>query len=801
MLYYDIRHALRMLRKMPAFTAAAISTIALGIAANAAVLSVVSAALLRAVPFPEPDRLIQVAERNDKLNLPYFSASALNYLSWMQLTRTFERLGAFGFGTYALTGRGEPEQVNGGPISPSLVPLLGVRPVVGRAFLLGEDQPGHSLVVMISESLWQRRFGGDRAIVGQKLTVDGVVYTLVGVMGSELSSLTGGDLWVPMVINQTRENRLSHVISVVGRLKPGVTMEMAQAEMDAINRRVVEQYPDVRDWTIRLRRFYNWYVTDQLRTGLLVLMGSVALVLLIVCANVANLMLSRTVVRQKEFAIRAALGGGRARLARQLLTEGLLLSLAGGAVGLVLASWAVSLFDALPASQQPASGVRVDATVVLFTLGASLIAGILFTLAPVWQSTRADLNAVLKQGARASSSDQRRLLRNGQVMVQLALATVLVIGAGLLTQSLLRLEHVPLGFDPSSTLTFRIALPATKYPNHHSSWAFYKELLESLRSLPGVDGALVSSGLPFGAGAYTRTPVTTPSRSVLPAGSVIPIDWRVVSPGFFRVLGIPLVRGRDFTEQDSPESTPVMIVSRAFARKFWGNDDPIGKVVHLVNAKGAQPADFTVVGVVGDVRNLSLDQELPAMYYSSLYRLWPSMEAAVRTRGTPEALLPTVRQRVLALDPDLPISAVQTLEQGISASASQPRLNAVLLVVFAAVALVVAGIGVYGVLSYSVSHRTHEIGLRMALGAERNRIMRLIIGEGMAVGLAGVVVGLVAAVAFSHVLTSLLFGVEARDPLTFGGAAAALAAVAIIACAAPAWRASRVDPVVALRSE
>ncbi len=801
MLLHDVRHALRALRKSPAFTVAAVATIALGIAANTAVFSVVNAALIRALPYSEPDRLMQVAERNDKLNLPYFSVSTLNYLSWSEMTRAFERIGAFGSSAYTLTGPGEPEQVTGGPISPSLVPLLGLRPLVGRAFRDDEDKPGHAQVVLISESLWKRRFAGDRAVVGQPLTVDGAVYTVVGVMGPELHRLTDGDLWVPMVIDQSRENRLSHTVSVVGRLKPGVTMEMAQTEMDSISRRVLEQYPDVRDWTIRVRTLDHWFVSDELRTALIVLLGSVALVLLIVCANVANLMLSRAVARQKEFAIRAALGGGRTRLVRQVLTEGLLLSLAGGAAGLVLAAWAVRLFNALPADQRPATGVGIDGTVVLFTVAASLVTGILFSLVPAWQCTRADVNGVLKQGARSARGHQRPLLRNGQAALQLALATVLVIGAGLLARSLMRLEQVPLGFDPSGVVTFRVSLPPARYPGHARSWAFYRELLESLRNVPGVSAAAISSALPFGTGTYTRTPVSTPSHSVLPAGTAIPIDWRVVSPGFFRALGIPLVLGRDFTEADAPNSAPVMIVSRSFARKFWGGDDPIGKVVHLFNARGKQVADYTVVGIVGDVRNMSLNEELPAMYYSSSWRLWPSMEVAVRTPGTPESLLPVIRQRVRALDADLPISAVQTMEQGISASASQPRLNALLLVAFAALSLVVAGIGIYGVLACSVSNRTNEIGLRMALGADRLRVMRLVVGEGMVVGLAGTLIGLAAAAALSRVLASLLFGVEPRDPLTFGGAALSLAVVALLACAAPAWRASRVDPIVALRQD
>jgi putative ABC transport system permease protein len=802
MLPHDVRHALRMLRKAPGFTAAAVLTIALGIAANTAVFSVVNAAMIRALPFADPSRLMQVAERNEKLNLPFFSVSSLNYLSWKEQTRTFEDLGAFGFANYTLTGRGDPEEVSGNSISPSLVPLLGLRPLAGRTFRTDEDKPGNALVAMIGESLWQRRFGRDPAVVGRPLTVNGVAYTLVGVMGPELKLLTGGgELFVPMVIDPTRDNRLSHVINVIGRLRPGVTMTIAQAEMDAISRRVVEQYPDVRDWTIRIRSFDDYLVQDEVRTALKVLLGAVTLVLLIVCANVANLLLARAVGRKKEFAIRGALGASRVRLGRQLVTEGLALSLAGGALGLLLAVWAVRLLNVLPENQQPVAGIRIDTAVLLFTLAASVVTGVLFGVAPAWHGTRTDLNEALKHGARSSRSHLRPLLRNGQAGLQLALATVLVVGAGLLTQSLLRLQHVPVGFDAASVVTFRLTLPATKYPNHAKSWAFYKQMLESIARLPGVRGAAISSALPFGSGAYTRTPMSTPSRSVLPAGTQLPIDWRVVSPGFFRTLGIPLVLGRDFTEADSPQSTPVMVVSRGMARKYWGEDDPIGKIVHLVNARGRTVADYTVVGVVGDVRNISLNEELPTVYYSSSWRLWPSMEVAVRVQGVAGAILPMIRKEVHALDPDLPLAAVQTLEQTMSASASQPRFNAVLLLLFAGLALVVAGIGTYGVLAYSVSQRTHEIGMRVALGAERSTVVRLIVREGMIVGISGIAAGLLGAVALSRVVKSMLFGIDAQDPLTFVAAALALLAVALVACAAPAWRAARVDPIVALRAE
>jgi putative ABC transport system permease protein len=801
MLLQDIRFAVRSLRLAPVFAVAAILTIALGIAANTAVFSVVNAVLVRALPFDEPAHLMEVAERNERLNLPYFASSTLNYQSWKAMTRTFERLGAFGFATYTLLGRGEPEQVTGGPISPSLIPLLGIRPLVGRAFRDGEDAAGSPPVVLVSEALWKRRFAADPAAVGRTVTVDGRPRTLVGVVGPELALLTAGDLWVPMIIDPTRENRLSHVITTVGRLRPGVPIETAQAEMDIISRRIIEQYPDVRDWTIRIRPFSNYLVSAQLRTAVLVLMGAVVLVLLIVCANVANLLLARAVGRQKELAIRTAMGASRARLVRQLLTEGVLLSLAGGAIGLLLAYAAVSLFNAVPTAQQPVAGVRIDAAVLLFSLGASVLTGLLFGLAPAWHGSRTNINVVLQQSGRSSHSHVRPVLRHGQAAAQLVLATVLVIGAGLLAQSLWRLQRVPVGFDASGVLTFRVSLPPAAYPDHAASWAFYKRLIGSLETLPGVRGVAISSGLPFGAGAYTRTPMSTPSRSVLPAGAQIPIDWRVVSPGYFKTLGIPFLLGRDFTDQDSPASEPVMIVSRAFARKYWGGDDPIGKVVHLVNARGKQRADYAVVGVVGDTRNVTLNEELPTVYYSSAYRLWPSMEVAVRTAAPPASVLPAARDRIRALDPELPISAVQTMEEAMSASVSQPRFNALLLLAFAGIALLIAAVGIYGVLAYSVSRRVQEIGVRMALGAERGAVMRLIIGQGLTVALAGVGGGLAAAAAASRVLASLLYGVDARDPLTFGTGALVLTVVALAACAVPAWRASRVDPVVALRGE
>jgi putative ABC transport system permease protein len=794
MVIHDIRYALRALRKSPVFAAAAVLTLALGIGANTAVFSVVNAVMLRPLPFGEPARLVQVAEKNEKLNLPSFGASVLNYLSWKEQSQSFEQLGAIGAGIFNLTGRGEPEQFPGAAISPSLLPLLGIQPVAGRTFREGEDKPSAAPVVLIGEGLWKRRFGGNSSIVGKSVTLNGIDYTVAGIAPASLAVLTAGDLWVPLTIDPGREIRLNHVITVVGRLRRGVTIEQAQAEMDLVSRRVGRQFPEVKDWGIRLISFYHWFVSDQLRTALLVLLAAVGLVLLIACANVANLLLSRAVSRQKEIAVRIAMGAGRGRLLRQLLTESLLLSVLGGGAGLLAARWAVGFMNGnLPQGVLPIPEVPVDSTVLWFALAVTLATGLLFGAAPAWHATRSDLNAVLKQAGRSSSGGARPLVRNALVAGELALATVLLIGAGLLTQSLMRLQQVHLGFQPQALLTFQISPPPALYPGARA-WNLYRELLDSLAALPGVRGAAVSSGLPFGGGAYTTSPTRTSGKSALPAGAAIPVDWRSVSPDYFRTMQIPLLRGRYFTGQDGPSAPLTAIVSQETAARFWGADEPLGREIITAGDR-----HFTIVGVVGGVRNVALRRDLaPAMYFSAAVRLWPLMDVVVRTDDKPEAVLTAVRQRLRALDPELPMNNVRTMDQWISASAAQPRLNAVLLLVFAWVALLIAAIGIYGVLSYSVSQRTREIGLRMAIGAQPSGVLRLIVRQGMTVAMAGIAAGLVAALGVSRVLAALLYGIQPRDPATFLSVAAVLAVVALFACYIPARRAARLDPVIAL---
>ena len=795
----DIRFGLRMLRKNPGFASVAILTLALGIGANTAIFSVVNAVLIRPLPFAQPERLVRIFEKNDKLNLQQFGNSVLNYLSWKEQQQSFDKMGLIGFATLSLTGNGEPEQFNATMISPSLMPMLGIQPLVGRGFREDEEKPGSPAVVLISEGLWKRRFGADPSLVGKNIVLNGADYTVVGVAPESLYVLTGSDIDIPQIINPGKEARLNHVTLAMGRLKPGVSLSQAQAEMDGIARRVGIQYPEVKDWGISLLPFSRWLIADQLRTALIVLLCAVMFVLLIASANVANLLLSRAASRQQEIAVRLALGVGRGRLISQLLTESVLLSLIGGTAGVLAAIWAVRVMGAsLPAGLLPISDVSADSRVMLFAIAISLLTGVLFGLAPVWQTAKVDLYNVLKQGGRTGSGGARPLVRKALIASELALATILLVGAGLLMESLLHMQSAPLGYHPDHLLTFQLAPPPAKYPGIPKTWGLYKSVIDSVQTLPGVRGVAVSSGLPFGNGSYTTTPIAPVGNSKLPVGDATPIDWRVVSPGYFTTMEIPLIRGRFFDDHDDANSAPVMVVSQKTAQKLWGSDDPIGRVLRVVG-NGKQ---FTVVGVAADVRNTALNQEPnSATYMPAAYQPAQLMDVAVRTSGDPNAMLAAVREKIHAIDPELPVASVKTMEQWISASAAQPRLDSSLLELFAFAALLIAAIGIYGVLSYSVNQRTREIGVRMAMGAQRGNVMRLVAREGMTVALAGIGAGLVGAYAMSRVLASLLYGVESHDPKTFIGVAGVLLIVAAAACYVPAARATRIDPIVALRYE
>jgi putative ABC transport system permease protein len=798
LLWNDTSQALRMMRRTPLFTAAVVLTVTLAIAANTTIFSVVNAVMLRPLPFKDPERLLQVAEKSDKLNLPSFGSSVLNFLSWREQAQSFEALAAIASNNYTLTGAGEPEQLSGNRISPVLTRVLGIPPLVGRDFTDDEEKPSAAPVAMIGEGLWKRRFGSDSAIIGRTIILNGAPTTVVGVAPAALNLISGGDVYTPLTIDPTKEIRLNHTVFTVGRLKAGISVAQAQAEMNNISVRLGQEYPEIRDWAIRLITIFDTFVSAELKRGLLVLLWAVGFVLLIACANIANLLLARAAARQNEMAVRTAIGASRSRLVRQLLVESVMLSFAGGVPGLLGAVWAVHTINyALPPNTLPVP-VEIDATVFWFALAATIVTGLLFGIAPAWRTANADLNVVIKSGGRGSATRMSARLRNALAAAELALATVLLIGAGLFLQSLANLERVRLGFSPHGVITFQLAPPTAKYPLNTRAPQLYRAVLDSLQSIPGVRAASVSSGIPFGAGNYTTHPMITTDQSILPHDAAVPIDWRIVSPGYFKSMGIPLLHGRDFTDADGPTALPVMIISQATAKKFWGDADAIG---HTLRRSAKPETAFTIVGVGGDVRSTALTQESPALYYPMAARVWPLMDIVVRTDASPELSLLAIRQKVHELDAELALANVRTMDQWLSNSAAQPRLNTTLLAIFAAVALVIASIGIYGVIAYSVNQRTGEIGVRMALGATPRGVLRLIVSEGMKVALIGIGTGLLGGLVLGRAVSSLVFGVPVRDPLTFTGVAVALASVTLAASTIPAIRASRVDPIVALRYE
>ena len=799
MLAKDISFAFRAMRRTPLFTATVTLTVALAIGATTTIFSVVSAVILHPLPFRDPRTLVQVAEKNEKLNLPSFGASVLNFLDWREQAQSFSDIVAVGYTNYTLTGSGEPEQLSGNQLSPALLRALGVRPVAGRSFTDDEEKPSAAPVAMIAEGLWKRRFGRDPSLIGRTMTLNGIPTTVVGIAPAGLNLISQGEIYTPLTIDRAKEIRLNHVIIVFARLKPGVTMAQAQAEMNTISTRMGRRYPEIRDWGIRLISAFDTFVTPELKTGLLVLLGAVFFVLLIACANIGNLLLARAAARQNEMAVRIAVGASRTRLVIQLLVESVLLSFSGGITGVLAAFWAIHVINrSLPPNTLPVPVIEMDATVLWFALGATVLTGLLFGIAPALRMANVDLNEVLKHGGRGSSGNMRARLRSILAVVEIALATVLLIGAGLFIQSLAHLTRVHLGFDSHGLITFQLAPPTEKYPVTSKAPQLFRTLLDSLQSIPGVQRAAISSGIPFGAGNYTTHPMFTTDRSILPADTAVPIEWRIVSPSYFRTMNIPLLRGRDFTDADGPNAPKVMIVSVATAKRFWGDADPIG---HSLRRTADRNTPFTIVGVVGDVRSTALNQQAPELYYPMGPRVTPLTDIVVRTGGPPDVLLPAIRQKVHELDAELALANVRTEDEWVSNNAAQPRLNTVLLSIFAGVALLIATLGIYGVLAYSVTQRTAEIGMRMALGATSHAILRLVVFEGMKLALIAIGCGLLAGLALGKTLSSLVFGIAVHDPLTFLGVALAMATIALAACTIPALRAARVDPMVALRYE
>ena len=792
MLMQDLTYTLRTLGRAPVFTTAAILTLALGVGANTAIFSVVNAVMLRPLPYQEPDRLVGIWETNPGLNISAFSASVLNYLSWREQSRSFEALGAFGGASLNLTGDGEPERVLGGTLTASVVPLLGVHPLLGRAFREEEERPGAAPVAMLSESLWRRRFAANPAIVGRSIELNGSRTQVVGIAPAELNFPAKAQIYLPMRLDPARENRGNHMITAIGRLRPGVSVDQANAELQSVAVRLERAYPQTNQgWSVRLARFHEWIVPQRIRTALLVLLGAVALVLLVACVNVANLLLARAVARSREIAIRLALGATRRRIARQLFTESGFIAMCGGLSGFLLAWWAVAALKRLVGASVPRSAdIRVDGVVLAFALGVALLTGMLFGLAPVYQVAAANLSGTLKEGGRHATPG-RLLLRKTLVVAEVAMATMLVIGAALLARSFNRLQRAELGFQAGHLFTAQISLPARKYP-HKAAIAFFNKLLEDLRRAPGVRSAAISSGVPMGAGDYT----SMSGRGV--SDRPVSADWRVVSADYFRTMGIPLLRGRFFGPEDQAEGVPSILLSASYARQLYGDQDAVGRAFRL----GDQKTRFQVVGVVGDVRLYSLEQEpSPAMYFAAPVNLWSTMTIVIRTAGNPSGGAPLLRGIVKQMDPLQPIYSARTMDQWIDNSSVQARSNAILVTIFGGVAMLLAAIGVYGVLAYSVTQRTSEIGVRIALGAGEGSIMRLVIGQGMLLAAVGLVSGALGALGLQQAVSKVLFGISPRDPATFAVVLPGLAVVSLLACFVPAWRAGRIDPLRALRQE
>jgi putative ABC transport system permease protein len=798
----DLRFAFRQFVRQPGFTIVAVLALALGIGVNTAIFSVTNAVLLRALPYKNPDRIVAIDKVQSEEGIGGLIAGA--YLDFREQSTAFQSFAAYSEDEYILTGAGEPERMLCAQVSPSLFSLLGIEPSLGRAFRPEEEKPGHDQVVVVSQGFWQRRAGGDPHLVGKTITLNDHAYTVVGIMPAQFQFPRKFEIWMPLALDpvQERHGKQFTLISLVGRLKPAVTTAQAAAELNTIWQRSKIEGPDDRVNTrIQVRPLHEELVKD-VRLAILVLLGAVGFVLLIACANVANLMLARAAGRRREFAIRAAVGAGRGRLVRQLLTESVLLALIGGALGFLLAVWGVDLIVAsIPTDVAGTiygfSHIRIDRAVLLFTAGASLATGILFGLAPAISSSKLDLNTSLKSTATTSSA--RSGLRGTFVVLQIALTLVLLVGAGLMTRSFVRLLQVPLGFESRHVLTVRVELPSSRYSKGPQRTQFFEQLLERLRNTPGVEAAGAISQLPLsGYSMIGRFPVEgeppgTPEEKHLPT----PIG--IVTSGYFAAMKIPLRQGRLFNESDANDRPEVALVNEAFARKYWPNESPIGK---KIGAGCDKTLCRTVVGVVGDIHHEGLAQmPQPEIYTPHLQLRLNNMSLVVRTKGDPLRLVSAVRDAVRALDKDQPIALVQTLDEHVAASILQPRLITTLLGIFAALALLLAAVGVYAMMSYTIAQRTGEIGIRMALGAAKSSIFRLVLGQAMTLVAVGVAIGLAASFASTRLLNSLLFDVGSSDPLTFCATVVVLATLGMLAAWLPARRATRVDPIIALRHE
>ena len=812
-LIQDIKFGMRMLLKSPSMSIVATIALALGIGANTAIFSVVNAVLLRPLPFPNPDSLVELYETNLQRGTVRGSHSYPNFFDIRSQNTVFERMSMYRSGDFIMTGRGEPVRLQGAIVTSDLLPLLGVAPALGRTFVADEDKGSDTgRVVILSHRLFQNRFGGDASILNQRITLDGIGFTVIGVMPPAFEFPIQNEpveLWTTIAgdaagTDPITAQRGAHFLRVIARLKPNVTPEQAQGELNTIASRLEQQYPDTNTRRgLRLESALTALVGD-VRPVLLILLGAVACVLLIACANVANLLLARATSRHKEMAVRAALGASRIRVIRQLLTESVLLSLVGGGVGLLLAVWWSDLLVALGKEDIPrAVQVGIDWRVLAFTLGVSIVTGVIFGLAPAFHSSKTDLVESLKDGGRGTSEGARRSrMRSILAVGELAVAVVLLVIAGLLIKSLWRLQNVNSGLQTENVMTFNLALPEAKYKAAQQA-RFFSDLQTRLESSPGVESASSIVPLPL-SGERFGISFQIEGREVAPKDEPS-ADFFIAGVGYFRTMGIPIVKGRDFEQRDQHGSPPVAIITEEFARQYFPNENPLGKRM--------QPGISTyddeehspmreIVGVVADIRNRTLNAApTPAYYVPQTQVPFSGMTMVVKTTNDPSGLVSGMTKEVAAIDADLPLFGVKTMREYLASSVAGPRFNTTLLSIFAGVALVLTLVGLYGVMSYSVAQRTNEIGIRLALGAQTRDVLWMIVKQGSKLIVLGLTLGLIGAFAATRLIESLLFGVTTKDPFTFAAAAVLLAVVALLACYIPAWRATKVDPLQALRYE
>jgi putative ABC transport system permease protein len=799
----DLRFAFRQLLKSPGFAAVAILTLALGIGANTAIFSVTNAVLLRALPYQDPDRIVSINKLETRFGIGGLTAGA--FLDFREQGTAFENLAAYSEDEFSLTGGGDAERVVCAQVSSALFPLLGVQPSLGRTFSPEEEQVGRDQVVVVSESFWQRRTGGDPGFVGKTITLSDRVYTVIGVMPARFQFPRKFEIWKPLALDpeEERHGKQFSLIHLIGRLKPGVTLAGAEAELNTIWNRRPSEEPGARTNNARIEVVpLHQQLVKDVRFAIFILLGAVAFVLLIACANVANLMLARGAARRKEIAIRAALGAGRKRIIAQLLTESVLLSTLGGGLGLLLAVWGVDLLVAsVPADVAESfygiGGIGIDRGVLIFTVIVSIATGILFGLAPALSSSKLDLNEALRTTTKTANT--RSGLRGAFVVAQLALTLVLLVGAGLMTRSFVRLVNVKLGFNPKNVLTLRVELPRSRYPKGEQRKQFFEQLLERVKSVPGIQSAGAISQLPLsgysmlGRFAIEGQPKPEPGKSQ-------PMPIGIVTQEYFQTMQIPLLEGRLFGPQDIEGMPEAAIINESMARRYWPGENPIGKKVAALCDD--QALCRTVVGVVGNIRHEGLANEAqPEIYVAHRQVALPGMSLVLRAAGDPQTLVSAVRGQVRALDQDQPIALVQTLDEHVAESVLQPRLIMTLLSIFAGLALVLAAVGVYAMMAFSVSQRRGEIGIRIALGALRADIFRLVVGHAMLLVAISLAIGLAGALAATRLLGSLLYGIGIWDPFTFGAVVLLLSLISFFAAWFPALRATKINPMIALRSE